>query len=70
MDEQYWYFTFMQKQSGLNDKYVKIYGTFNQARLKMFKKFGSEWFSQYNEKEFMGKPYFRYLHEIPYSCDE
>ena len=30
---------------------MEIYGTFESARRKMFKRYGSEWAFQYNEKE-------------------
>lgn len=48
--EEYWIFTFGngQKHAG---KYVKIRGTFNQARKKMINKYGKEWCFQYSEKE-------------------
>jgi len=47
--EEWWYFTFGcgQKHAG---KYVKIMGTFNQARHKMFDKYGKDWGFQYSEK--------------------
>lgn len=47
---KWWYMTFGcgQKYAGY---YVKIYGTYNQARKKMFDKYGKEWSFQYSEKE-------------------
>jgi len=46
----WWYMTFgwTQKHAGF---YVKIYGTFNEARKKMFDKYGREWSFQYSEDE-------------------
>ncbi len=48
--EQWWYCTFgcRQKHAG---KYVKVRGTFNSARKKMFDKYGAEWSFQYSEEE-------------------
>jgi hypothetical protein len=47
-----WYFTFMQKQEYKN-RYVKIFGTFFEAREKMVKAFGDQWCIQYSEEEFI-----------------
>ncbi len=49
-EKQWWTFTFGdgQQHEGM---YVKIYGTFESARRKMFEKYGSKWAFQYNEKE-------------------
>lgn len=48
--EQWWIFTFGcgQKYEG---KYVRIRGTYEQARAKMFERYGSEWAFQYSEEE-------------------
>lgn len=48
--KQYWIFTFGcgQEHEG---KYVKIWGTFGEAREKMFEKYGDKWAFQYTEKE-------------------
>lgn len=48
--EQWWVFTFGcgQKHEG---KYVKIYGTHEDARNKMFDKYGSEWAFQYSMEQ-------------------
>lgn len=48
--ESWWIFTFGcgQKHAG---RYVKIRGTFNQARKKMFEKYGEDWCFQYSEKK-------------------
>lgn len=47
---KWWYFTFGcgQKQAGF---YVKIFGTYDVAREKMFEKYGSQWGFQYSERE-------------------
>lgn len=49
-EKQWWTFTFGygQQHEGMH---VEIYGTFESARRKMFKRYGSEWAFQYNEKE-------------------
>jgi hypothetical protein len=44
---QDYYFTFeMSHEHG--NRYVKIHGTFNEAREKMFARFGDKWAFQYN----------------------
>lgn len=48
--EDYWIFTFGCGHDHAG-KYVKIRGTFKQARNKMFKKYGDKWCWQYSEKE-------------------
>lgn len=50
MKRQYWIFTFGcgQQHAGF---YVKIWGTFGEARQKMFDKYGSEWSFQYSEEK-------------------
>lgn len=50
--QQYWYFTFMQKQSLLKDRYVKIYGTMKEARKIMFENFGDNWANCYTCQNF------------------
>ena len=45
-----WIFTFGYGQQH-QGKYVKISGTFGEAREKMFKKYGPEWAFQYSEEE-------------------
>lgn len=52
-EEQNYYFTFMLRQEELKDKYVKVFGTYNEARAKMVNNFGIEWAFQYTEKEFL-----------------
>jgi hypothetical protein len=47
-----WYFTFMQKHEHRN-RYVKIFGSFGEAREKMVKAFGTKWAFQYSEEEFI-----------------
>lgn len=48
--KQWWTFTFGcgQQHEGM---YVRIYGTLNSARRKMFERYGSEWAFQYSERE-------------------
>lgn len=53
MDKGNWYFTFMQKQYGLKDKYVKIYGTYTDAREEMCYRYDDEWAFQYSEEDFI-----------------
>lgn len=49
MEEKQWYiFTFGYSQQHQN-QYVKIYGTYNSARQKMFDKYGNKWAFQYTE---------------------
>ena len=51
IDEPQWYyftFGFGQKNAGY---YVKIYGTYGEAREKMFERYGSEWAFQYTEEQ-------------------
>lgn len=51
MEEKQWYiFTFGYGRQYQN-QYVKIYGTYNSARQKMFDKYGSAWSFQYTEEE-------------------
>ena len=49
-NEKWWIFTFGygQKYEG---HYVKINGTFGEAREKMFDKYGEEWAFQYSEEQ-------------------
>ena len=48
-----WYFTFMQKQADLKNKFVRIEGSYEEARMKMVERFGSSWANQYSEEEFL-----------------
>lgn len=48
--EEYWIFTFGYGQQHAG-KYVKIRGTYEQARKKMFEKYGKGWSFQHSEKE-------------------
>lgn len=48
--EQWWYFTFGCGQKHARH-YVKIFGTFDEARKKMFERYGAEWAFQYSEEE-------------------
>ena len=49
--KQNWYFTFGYGMEN-KDKYVKIYGTFSEARKTMFEHFDSKWSFQYPEKDY------------------
>ena len=48
--EEWWIFTFGWGQRYQN-KYVKIWGTYESAREKMFERYGKAWAFQYSEKE-------------------
>lgn len=50
MTENCWIFTFGcgQEHAG---RYVKIYGTYGEARQKMVEKYGSKWAFQYSLQE-------------------
>lgn len=50
--KQNWYFTFGYGHA-YPDGYVKIHGTFAEAREKMFERFGPKWAFQYDEEAFM-----------------
>lgn len=54
--EKDWIFTFGcgQKHAG---HYVRIKGTYKEARAKMIEKFGTEWAFQYEASEFFESPY-------------
>ena len=47
---QWWIFTFGQNSINAGH-YVKIRGTYSQARQKMFKRYGNDWAFQYLKKE-------------------
>jgi len=49
---EYWYFTFPQHQEKLKNKYVKIAGSHQETRNKMFKKYGNNWAFQYRADDF------------------
>lgn len=49
-DRGWWYFTFGQGQEHAGH-YVKIWGTFGEARTEMFNRYGSAWSIQYSEEE-------------------
>lgn len=49
-ERQWWVFTFGCGQE-YEGKYVKIRGTFSEARRKMLDKYGKEWGFQYSENE-------------------
>ena len=50
-----WYFTFMQKQTKLKDKYVVFDGPYTEARRQMTENFGDKWGFQYSEEEWLEK---------------
>lgn len=50
MNNEYWIFTFGSGQQHAG-YYVKIRGTFDEARAKMFEKYGEDWSFQYSEEE-------------------
>ena len=58
LEERIWYFTFKG-----DDRYVKIHGTFEGARLEMFRRYGREWLMQHGSAESAGV---EALKEIPY----
>lgn len=49
---QPWYFTFGGGHAHPQG-YVRIEGTFDEARQEMFEKWGVKWAFQYNEQEFL-----------------
>jgi len=51
MEQEYWIFTFMQRQKEKN-KYVKVFWDYESARQKMVDKYWNKWAFQYeNEKK-------------------
>lgn len=50
MSDRYWIFTFGSGQQHAG-YYVKIRGTFDEARAKMFEKYGEDWSFQYSEEK-------------------
>ena len=50
--EKWWAFTFGCGQKHSNH-YVKIFGTYSNAREEMFKRYGEEWCWQYDYDEFI-----------------
>ena len=53
MNNETYYFTFMLKQGKLQNRYVKIEGTYSETREEMYEMFGDKWAFQYDEKEFL-----------------
>lgn len=49
-DNEWWYFTFGAGHEHAGT-YVRIQGSYNSARDKMFEKYGSKWAFQYPESE-------------------
>ena len=54
--KQYWIFTFGCGHENAG-KYVKIAGSFGEARAKMCEKYGTAWAFQYSEEEWANNPY-------------
>lgn len=52
--EQDWFFTFCGNHEHCNG-YVKIHGTYTEARKKMWGRFGEKWAFQYNAEHFAGQ---------------
>lgn len=50
MKNEWWIFTFGANQKNAGH-YVKIYGTFNDARQEMFRRHGDSWAFQYSLAE-------------------
>lgn len=50
--QENWYFTFCYSQEERNN-FVKITGTYSEARQKMMAYYGKEWAFQYSEKQFL-----------------
>lgn len=48
-----WYFTFACGHSKLSNNYVKIYGTYSEARAKLQAKVGKYFAFQYDEQNFL-----------------
>jgi hypothetical protein len=48
-----WYFTFMQKQEDLKDKYMVFEGTYGEAREEMCEVCGTAWGFQYSADNFL-----------------
>ena len=51
-EPQWWIFTFGSGQPNAGH-YVKFYGTYGEARDKMFEKYGIDWGFQYSEEEWL-----------------
>ena len=49
----WWFFTFMQSQTALKNRYIKFAGSYEEARLAMVANFGTKWANQYSEEEFL-----------------
>lgn len=54
-DVGFWYFTFMQSQTLLKNRYVCFSGTYSEAREAMVQNFGTKWAFQYGETEFQAQ---------------
>jgi hypothetical protein len=47
---QWWIFTFLDRKSD-EEKPVKVYGTYEEARKEVFKKYGNKYVFVYTEEE-------------------
>lgn len=52
-NSEVWYFTFMQRDYENRNKYVRIEGSYCEARVEMVAHFGDVWAFQYSEKDFL-----------------
>jgi hypothetical protein len=68
MDTEYWYFTFIGKQHSLANRYIKVNGTYDEARTKVFNAIGDKWGFQYSEDTMVFSDFYFELTEI--SLDE
>lgn len=61
-EQKNWIFTFGSGQLH-EGHYVKIFGTYEEARLQMFERYGDQWGFQYSEEEWNN-----WLNERPKWC--
>lgn len=52
MKEKY-YFTFMQKQTGLKDKFIVFEGGYIETRKAMSRRYQDQWAFQYSEEQWI-----------------
>ena len=63
-----WYFTFMFKQSKIKNRYVKVPGSYSDARSILYGIIGEKFAFQYREEEFL--PQINNYHLTEISLDE
>jgi hypothetical protein len=63
-----WYFTFMFKQPKLKNRYVKVPGSYSDARSTLYDIIGEKFAFQYCEEDFL--PLIDYYHLTEISLDE